>query len=94
MDQSQAPANRVPVSGGSTSEHENSWRASFPKLPVFGLAIVQIVFIILIFILEIASLGVINGFRPTGVGIWCAVPFLIASVLTIYVGKLSSQKKE
>jgi hypothetical protein len=44
----------------------------------------------LILILEIASLAVLVGARPTGVGIWCAIPFFITSILTILLSRLLS----
>ena len=71
----------------NTTDYENSWRSKFPKKYVFILSLIQIVFILLIFILEIASLAVYAPYRPTGVGIWCAIPFLTASVLTFILGK-------
>lgn len=78
----------VPLPQPSTlSQYESSWRSKFPTRPSFILFIVQIVLTILIFIMEIASLGVTRGFRPTGVGIWCAIPFTIASDFTFILGK-------
>jgi hypothetical protein len=68
------------------SEHETSWRSKFPRLPVLILSIIQFVFTIIIFILEIASLAVLI-YQPTGVGIWCAVPFLTACILTFILGE-------
>ncbi len=68
------------------SEHETSWRSTFPKFLVLILSIIQFVFTILIFILEIASL-VIFIYQPTGVGIWCAIPFLTACILTFILGE-------
>jgi uncharacterized membrane protein len=70
----------------NSSEHETSWRSTFPKLIVLILSIIQFIFIILIFILEIASLAILI-YQPTGVGIWCAIPFLTASSLTYTLGE-------
>jgi hypothetical protein len=69
------------------SDHENSWRAKFPTKIVLSLSLIQTLLTLIILILEIASLGVIFGDRPTGVGIWCALPFLIASILTFLLGQ-------
>ena len=71
---------------GSISEHEASWRSKFPKIVVLILSIVQFLFTVLIFILEIAALAVFS-YRQTGVGIWCAVAFLPACILTFILGK-------
>jgi hypothetical protein len=68
------------------SEYETSWRSKFPKLSVLILSIIQFIFTILIFILEIASLAILIN-QPTGVGIWCAIPFLSACILTFILGK-------
>jgi hypothetical protein len=35
--------------------------------------------------LEIASLG-ISTYEGTGAGIWCGIPFMTASILTIMLG--------
>lgn len=77
-----APVNRQP----NISEHEASWRSKFPSLIVLILAIVQFIFTIIIFILEIASLAVLI-LQPTGVGIWSAAPFLTVSILTFILGE-------
>jgi hypothetical protein len=69
------------------SEYENSWRSKFPRILVLILSIIQMLFTLLIFILEIASLAIYSGYRPTGVGIWCAIIFIPASVLTFLLGK-------
>jgi hypothetical protein len=68
------------------SQHETNWRSTFPTLVVLILAIIQLLFTILIFILEIASLAVLI-YLPTGVGIWCAIPFLTAGTLTLILGE-------
>jgi hypothetical protein len=49
------------------------------------------IFIIIIFILEIASLAVFT-FHPTAVGIWCVVPFLAACILTFILDKLEKRR--
>jgi hypothetical protein len=72
-------------------EYETSWRSKFPKLVVLILSIIQLVFIIIIFALEIASLSVLS-YRGTGVGIWCAIAFLPACILIFILGEL--QKEE
>jgi hypothetical protein len=85
----QAPiyVNPVPVTFPSNvSEHERSWRSIFPRIPVYVLSIVQLVLTVLIFILEIASLAVLI-YIPTGVGIWCALAFLPACLLTFRLGE-------
>lgn len=76
----------LPAQLADSSQYESSWRSKFPKMPCFVLSIVQIVLIFLIFTLEVASLSATSGLRPTGVGIWCAIPFTIASVLTFLLG--------
>jgi hypothetical protein len=68
------------------SEHERSWRAAFPRILVLILSIIQTVLTVLIFILEIASLAVLI-YIPTGVGIWGALAFLPACLLTFRLGK-------
>jgi hypothetical protein len=68
------------------SEYETSWRSKFPKLIVLILSIIQIIFTIIIFLLEIASLAIFT-YQPTGVGIWSAIPFLTASILTFRLGE-------
>jgi hypothetical protein len=81
--------NNQPVSINQSlniSEYETSWRSKFPKLAVLILSIIQFIFTILIFILEIASLAILIN-QPTGVGIWCAIPFLSACILTFILGK-------
>jgi hypothetical protein len=70
----------------NASEHERSWRSTFPRIPVYVLSIVQLVLIVLIFILEIASLAVAS-YQPTGVGIWGALAFLPACLLTFRLGE-------
>jgi hypothetical protein len=86
----------IPAARGNSyiSEHETSWRSKFPTRIVLILSIIQMVFIVLIFILEIASLAVnisnLGGYyTPTGVGIWCGVPFSTASILALIFGKYS-----
>lgn len=69
-------------------QYEANWRAKFPRLPVLILSIIQFIFTLLIFILEIASIATAVSYRPTGVGIWCAVPFSTACGLTFLLGKL------
>ncbi len=68
------------------SEYETSWRSKFPKTIVLILSIIQIIFTIIIFLLEIASLAIFT-YQPTGVGIWGAIPFLTASILTFILGE-------
>jgi hypothetical protein len=70
----------------NASEYERSWRSTFPRIPVYVLSIVQLVLIVLIFILEIASLAVAS-YQPTGVGIWGALAFLPACLLTFRLGE-------
>ena len=66
---------------------EESWRSKFPNRFALILSAVQLLLIILIFVLEVASLGVLIGLRPTGVGIWCAPFFLPAAILSYLLGK-------
>ena len=70
----------------NVSQYEASWRSKFPRLPIFILSISQFIFTVLIFILEIASLATWN-YQPTAVGIWCAIPFLIACISMFLLGK-------
>lgn len=85
------PVVKMSTAAFGLSEHENSWQSKFPKQFSLILGIVQGVFILLIFILEIASLGVIVGYRPTGVGIWAAIPFSIAAAMKIALGRSFSR---
>ena len=95
MDEPPAARNRKTVRDTENiSEYEESWRSKFPKLPILILGIVQIIFIIIIFILEIASLSLVAGYQPTGVGIWCAIPFIIAAILTLILGKFCFLNKK
>ncbi len=55
-------------------------------MPVLILGIVEIVLTVLIILLEIASLG-LSTYSATGAGIWCAIPFMTASVSTVQLGK-------
>jgi hypothetical protein len=75
----------------SYSEYENSWRSKFLKLPVLIHGIVEIVLTALILLLEIVSLGLSN-YGATGAGIWCAIPFMTAGILTVRLGKYSKKK--
>lgn len=68
-------------------QYEANWRAKFPRLPVIILSIIQSILTLLIFILEIASLAVAASYQPTGVGIWCAIPFSIACIFTFALGR-------
>jgi hypothetical protein len=61
------------------------------KLPVLIHGIVEIILASLIFILEIASLGV-STYSATGAGIWCAISFMTAGILTVRLGKYSKNK--
>jgi hypothetical protein len=81
------PIDAVYVNSSSNmSEYEASWRSKFPKILVLILCIIQFIFIVLIFILEIASLAV-SIYRGTGVGIWSAIPFLPACIFKFILGK-------
>ena len=82
------PISRIHVQPAGLSQYENDWRARFPKKVSLILGMGQFVMIGLIAILEIASLAVAVGARPTGVGIWTAIPFSIAAVLKIGLGML------
>jgi hypothetical protein len=81
----------VNPSNGSYSEYENSWRSKFLKHPVLIHGIVEIVLTSLIFLLEIVSLG-LSTYAATGAGIWCAIPFMSAGILTVRLGKYSKNK--
>jgi hypothetical protein len=74
-----------PIQNGYLTEYENSWRSKFLRLPVLIHGIVELVLTSLILILEIASLGV-SAYGGTGAGIWCAIPFMTAAILTIRLG--------
>ena len=67
-------------------EQERRWEEHFPKLIVLIIGIIEVIWTILIFVLEIASLAVLI-YQPTGVGIWASIAFLTASILTIILGK-------
>lgn len=82
------PISRINVQPAQLSQYERDWRARFPKKVSLVLGMAQFVMIGLIAILEIASLAVAVGARPTGVGIWTAIPFSIAAVLKIGLGML------
>ena len=89
MTQTKAQTNANPVyvtNSMGLSEYETSWKLKFPILPVLILAIVQIIFTVLIFILEIASIAILV-YSVTAVGIWCALPFLTAVTLLLVVGE-------
>jgi hypothetical protein len=69
------------------SEHEESWRSKFSKSIILILSIIQMLFTFIIFALEIASLSVFIYDNPTGVGIWCTLPFAITCILTFLLGQ-------
>lgn len=69
------------------SDYENSWRLKFPKSYIIILSIIQTMFTVIIFALEIGSLTILPTDRPTGVGIWCSVPFMITIILTFVLGE-------
>jgi len=72
--------------GYALSENENSWRSKFWRLPVLIHGTVEIVFTVLIIILEVVSLG-LSTYSATGAGIWCSIPFMAAGVSTVMLGK-------
>jgi hypothetical protein len=59
--------------------------------PVLIHGIVEIVLTVLILLLEIVSLG-LSTYGATGAGIWCAIPFMTAGILTVRLGKFSKKK--
>ena len=67
-------------------DYETSWRSKFPKIPVLILAIVQVIFDVIIFILEIASIAVLV-YSVTAVGIWSGAAFLSAAILLFILGE-------
>jgi hypothetical protein len=75
-----------PAYNKAQSERERFWKSAFPRPLVLILSIIQLIFTVLIFFLEIASLAVLINV-PTGVGIWSAIAFLPASLLTFILGK-------
>ncbi|CAF3069477.1 unnamed protein product [Rotaria socialis] len=76
------PATMNSSYSNSLSNLENSWRSKFLGMPVLILGIVQIVLIVLIFILEITSLG-LSSYSATGAGIWCSIFFFPAAISTV-----------
>ncbi|CAF1329748.1 unnamed protein product [Didymodactylos carnosus] len=68
----------------TSSTHDDSWKSQFPVYPVLIVAIIQLIFTILIFFLEIGSLSASSNsiFKPTGCGIWCSAIFLLAIIMT------------
>jgi choline-glycine betaine transporter len=75
------------------STKEILWRLSWPYVLTLVLASLMLVFIITIFILEIASLANdssnnLSNTASTGAGIWCAIFFLIPVVFMYLLGNL------
>ena len=75
---------------GPTLAHGQYWQSKFFALPVLIHGIVEIVLTGLIFIMEIISIAVGSSYRVTGVGIWCAIPFMTAGISTVLLGKYAS----
>lgn len=69
------------------SPQRPSWEARFPTQLCLILAIIQMGLTAIIFILEVASSAILVGSRATGVGIWSAIPFTIASLFNYTVGE-------
>ena len=82
----------VHLSNEALSQHEQSWRSKFLKIPVAIHGIVQLLLTVLIIILEIASLAT-SSYLATGAGIWCSMPFMAAAILTNMLGKCLYRKK-
>lgn len=75
------------------STKEMLWRISWPYILTIVLASLMLLFTIIIFILEIASLAVdssnnLSNTASTGAGIWCSIFFLIPIVLMYLLGNL------
>ncbi|CAM4836363.1 unnamed protein product [Rotaria magnacalcarata] len=84
----------IPWSPSPTSiDPDINWRSELMGKCIVVIGIIELVFTILIFILELASLNVAIGIRPTGVGIWCAVVFAIVTIITIGLGKVHKVQK-
>ena len=61
-------------------------------MPILIHGIVEMILTLLIIILEIASL-VLSTYSATGAGIWCGIPFMIAAISTIMLGKFSQKSQ-
>jgi choline-glycine betaine transporter len=69
------------------------WRLSWPYVLTLVLASLMLLFIITIFILEIASLANdssnnLSNTASTGAGIWCSIFFIIPVVFMFLLGNL------
>ena len=66
----------------NASDSASDWQSKFPRKFIFMLALTQLLFTVVIIILEIASLALTRDLNAVGAGIWCAIPFIIACILT------------
>jgi hypothetical protein len=69
------------------------WRLSWPYVFTLVLASLMLLFTLIIFALEIASLATdssnqLSNTASTGAGIWCSIFFIIAIVFMYLLGKL------
>ena len=67
-------------------DHATSWKSKFLKTPVLIHGIIEIVLTVLIFILELVSLG-LSTYSSTGAGIWCSISFIIAGIMSVVLGE-------
>lgn len=77
------------------SPRELLWRTSWPYIFTCILASLMFIFIIVIFILEIASLvndgsNQLSNTASTGAGIWCSIFFLIPVVCMLLLSNRSN----
>jgi hypothetical protein len=71
---------------------EICWRSAWPYAITLVLATFMLIFTLIIFVLEIASLAIdssntLSNTASTGAGIWCSVSFMIAIILMYLLGK-------
>ncbi len=74
--------------------NEIRWRRAWPYIITLILATVMLLFTLIIFALEIASLTIdgsetLSNTASTGAGIWCSLSFVTAVVFTYLLGRYS-----
>ena len=67
----------------NASDSASDWRSKFPRKFIFILSLTQLLFTVVILILEIISLVSTREGNAVGAGIWCAFPFTIACIFTL-----------
>ncbi len=71
---------------------EIRWRLAWPHIITLVLATLMLLFTLIIFLLEIASLAIddsntLSNTASTGAGIWCSLSFFTAIVFTYLLGR-------